>query len=850
MFATHPTLAAHFEPPVFSPGVPSRDLRNRLKFLEHAYRAGLIPEVEWKEIRRAVREQTMNGDDAINNDAVGDDDEAGDNYKLCTDEEHYSKKIDPFMYLATVSKTQSGDADDDVKTDNNAANKIINEKDKSKTKKNNRWLEYETISLVPISPQRKGSPADISIPFSMELWRKAKTLNRDRGVLACTFAHLRAMKTLVGECNENNTDLDGSRDENNGGYDFILEDNVRAFVGIGEESRAASNRIWDIIEASNEAPSECHMRYYGWLGSQPNLAWIYDNHIPRSAFNPSSLENTGPETGECTIFPLPVRAGDDSELGKDDSLVVQSYETSCQAPQFTTPGGTAVWGTFAYTVSSVAHRTLISLLQNDVGSVLWKGKRMRCYLAKPIDKILPRHVETDFGPQSVHLPDKVAFVRGPMLGSLLHPQWEEGFAASTELQYNLSCGKECVSSVTTGANGSDVWDQVWLTETERQVVKRRQKSGKWIRKDTLEKMEDHFKDPPSNGKFTNGSPRPKTCAMMPTSVSLAMFIATIAMVSFLAKHTLGVAAFTLNAPIHNAYRGSTAVGLAVSDIDVDGTGHRKRGKIGKVPIMSRTIPIQIEVPLQEKEMDENNNVKRLDVTVWEMDQPSDLIQEWWSIDETERNSRVGDPFGVVMWPGSILASKELMKQHYLSPTKSPLKNATVLVLGAGTGVEAQTAALLGAQKVIATDINSLTLKLLEYGAANDERIGDSVEGKYFDLFSDKPLPACDILIAADVLYNPELGKQVGLRLHEAITRSFEEGAPPTKVIITDSQKFHGTNFLEAVTELKELNALFEENDWEQLMWKTQMLENVCGSGVLIDEDQTYDVEVRMIHWGW
>lgn len=228
---------------------------------------------------------------------------------------------------------------------------------------------------------------------------------------------------------------------------------------------------------------------------------------------------------------------------------------------------------------------------------------------------------------------------------------------------------------------------------------------------------------------------------------------------------------------------------------------------------------------------------------------ADLIQEWWSIDDAERKARVGDPFGVVMWPGSILASKELVKQYYTSPTN--IENATVLVLGAGTGVEAQTAALLGAKKVVATDINSLTLKLLEYGAANDDRIEDHIfEAKYFDLFSDEALPNCDILVAADVLYNAELAKQVGLRIHEAIVRSFDKEESPTKVIVTDSQQFHGTNFLEEVNELKDLNGLFIESSWEYLKWETHKLTNVCGSGVLIDDDQIYDIDVKMICWGW
>jgi hypothetical protein len=104
--------------------------------------------------------------------------------------------------------------------------------------------------------------------------------------------------------------------------------------------------------------------------------------------------------------------------------------------------------------------------------------------------------------------------------------------------------------------------------------------------------------------------------------------------------------------------------------------------------------------------------------------------------------------------------------------------------------------------------------------------------------------------ASFVLYNPELAKQVGRRLHEAIVRSFDAGASPTKVIITDSQRFHGTDFLEEAFELRELNAMFKEGNYELLRWETQKLESVCGSGVLIDEDQTYDVDVRMISWGW
>jgi predicted nicotinamide N-methyase len=349
-------------------------------------------------------------------------------------------------------------------------------------------------------------------------------------------------------------------------------------------------------------------------------------------------------------------------------------------------------------------------------------------------------------------------------------------------------------------------------------------------------------------------PPPKSSKLL-KAISLAVIV--------LVQSSVSISAFSFKSSIHNWLKRSNFAIMSTSDDGTNVRRERVRGVIGRVPIISRTISIDIKVPLEfpggkdvvrvysgGDEMKRLDEIKRLDVTVWEMDKPSDLIQEWWSIDESERSARVGDPFGVVMWPGSILAAKELMKLHHSPRFKSPIVNATVLVLGAGTGVEAQTAALLGAKRVIATDINPLTLKLLEYGAKSDQRIGDTFEGRFFDLFSNLPLPASDVIIAADVLYNPELAKQVGRRLHEAIIRSFDVGASPTKIIITDSQRFHGTDFLEEVSELRELNAMFKEGNYEQLRWETQKLKSVCGSGVLIDEDQTYDVDVRMISWGW
>lgn len=96
----------------------------------------------------------------------------------------------------------------------------------------------------------------------------------------------------------------------------------------------------------------------------------------------------------------------------------------------------------------------------------------------------------EFGPTSVHVSNKVAFVRCPMLGSLLHQHWEAGFCSSTELQYHLSRGGESVNSFTppNPVDGSDVWNHIWLEKEERQIVHHRMKSGHWVHKGDVEQM--------------------------------------------------------------------------------------------------------------------------------------------------------------------------------------------------------------------------------------------------------------------------------------------------------------------------------------------------------------------------
>jgi len=242
---------------------------------------------------------------------------------------------------------------------------------------------------------------------------------------------------------------------------------------------------------------------------------------------------------------------------------------------------------------------------------------------------------------------------------------------------------------------------------------------------------------------------------------------------------------------------------------------------GNIPIVSRTVSISGS--------DDDDYAGIPNVVIWELKEPSVSINAW-CIDEPD--DTVSDPFGVVAWPGSVTASRELIKCG-----DNGIRNTTVLVLGAGTGVEAQVAALMGASRVIATDANELTLRLLRHGA---EMAGLDciIECKVFDLFSGEKLPDCDIVVAADLMYSKEIAKQLFRRCIEFLNRPHPVGT--SKLIVTDSQRFHGTDFLRDIQ---------EQTDHTQATWVEQSLQNFTGSGVAIEEDQTYNVKTRLLKIG-
>ncbi len=152
----------------------------------------------------------------------------------------------------------------------------------------------------------------------------------------------------------------------------------------------------------------------------------------------------------------------------------------------------------------------------------------------------------------------------------------------------------------------------------------------------------------------------------------------------------------------------------------------------------------------------------------------DVLVELAIKDDTEQLPS-GDPYGAVLWPASLVIASRLFD---FVPGKS------VLELGAGTGLVSLAAALGGAKSVLATDYESLPLTILEYSARELNQIpvgrGSMLDTAFLDLCDlRKPLPAADVVVAADVMYEPATGKALAHRVLEAM-------AAGSRVLVGDS----------------------------------------------------------------
>jgi predicted nicotinamide N-methyase len=192
----------------------------------------------------------------------------------------------------------------------------------------------------------------------------------------------------------------------------------------------------------------------------------------------------------------------------------------------------------------------------------------------------------------------------------------------------------------------------------------------------------------------------------------------------------------------------------------------------------------------------------------------------------------GDIYGSVLWPAASCVASYLLEHN-------AVRGKSVLELGTGTGlVSLASWCLGGATSVVATDYEELPLRLLEHAAVHlnppsatttssedvhNGRVRTSLRTALFDVrdFTD-PLPVGDVVVAADVLYEPVTGRALAQRVVQALRRG-------SRVVIGDSPGRAGRPaFLEELRKCGVMNATFRTvRGWTVTGERHEL---ICGKG--------------------
>ena len=154
-----------------------------------------------------------------------------------------------------------------------------------------------------------------------------------------------------------------------------------------------------------------------------------------------------------------------------------------------------------------------------------------------------------------------------------------------------------------------------------------------------------------------------------------------------------------------------------------------------------------------------------------------------------------------MWPAAYAVAAKIMEDPSY---KSTLPTMKVLELGAGTGLVSLAISMAGAKHVIATDYEEIPLRLLEYAATNLNG-NCPIECRLLDMKDyDSALPPVDLVVAADIMYEPQTGIAMAKRAVEAMSAG-------ARVLLGDSPGRPGRKaFLEELERQGVVNAAFKD----------------------------------------
>lgn len=152
-----------------------------------------------------------------------------------------------------------------------------------------------------------------------------------------------------------------------------------------------------------------------------------------------------------------------------------------------------------------------------------------------------------------------------------------------------------------------------------------------------------------------------------------------------------------------------------------------------------------------------------------------LVEEAIKLEDDIAGSGVrinaGDVYGSVLWPSASAVANYVLSE--IRPFED-WSNTTILELGTGSGLVSIAFARSGAIKVIASDYESVPLRLLKYAESHlnpSELEPCNVETLILDICDmDVALPEADLVVAADVMYESTTGEAMAHRTVEALKR--------------------------------------------------------------------------------
>jgi len=265
-------------------------------------------------------------------------------------------------------------------------------------------------------------------------------------------------------------------------------------------------------------------------------------------------------------------------------------------------------------------------------------------------------------------------------------------------------------------------------------------------------------------------------------------------------------------------------------------GVRCREVVNELPVVGRVVVLEATADAQEELVDECLELEDEKTN----DKPSRIAE--------------GDPYGAVLWPAAWAVSNYLLSEPDL---RDNLSSLSILELGTGTGLVSIAAAMGGAKRVIATDYEPLALDLTRYAASeavntNNNTINgitNTIETRLLDMcaLDTQPLPLAsngndidvDVVVAADIMYEPKTGIAMAHRAIEALRQN-------CRVIIGDSPGRPGRPaFLKTLREL----GIDEDIDFVETIGKTcsgPRHDLICGKGSTSVSETPQELSVTLL----